>query len=289
MYINVAYSYDQNPDLEDLSIPLRINNCGYYCIHTTPVVETTFPKGRNDYQLLYIASGKGHFYFEGNGKETIVSKGNMVLFKPGEPQVYRYYAADKTEVYWVHFTGSHVEEYIKYYELPGDNHVFFTGASPDYPWIFNQIISELQVQRVNYEEMLRILLHHIFITINRYIKECKQVKHGPVYDIERAARYFKENYNSEISIERYAIDHLMSVNKFINTFKNIMKVTPMQYIISLRISAAKVYFDSTNKNVTEVADAVGYDNPLYFSRVFKKHTGFSPREYKKMMAKNISQ
>ena len=61
-----------------------------------------------------------------------------------------------------------------------------------------------------------------------------------------------------------------------------MKITPMQYIMSLRITAAKGYFDSTNKNITEVASAVGYDNSLYFSRVFKKYTGYSPSEYKKM-------
>lgn len=74
----------------------------------------------------------------------------------------------------------------------------------------------------------------------------------------------------------------MTVNRFIINFKSIMKITPMQYIMSLRITAAKGYFDSTNKNITEVASAVGYDNSLYFSRVFKKYTGYSPSEYKKM-------
>ena len=196
--------------------------------------------------------------------------------------MYYYYASDKTEVYWVHFTGSEVEKYIDHYELPKDENVLFTGVSPDYPWIFNQIIRELQLQRVNYEEMLRILLRHILLAINRYVKEGKQSKSDLVNEIERAAHYFEENYNKEISIEQYAQEHLMTVNRFIISFKNIMKMTPMQYIMSLRITAAKGYFDSTNKNITEVASAVGYDNSLYFSRVFKKYTGYSPSEYKKM-------
>lgn len=282
MYINVAYIDDENPNLEDLSVPLRINNCGYYRVHTTPVIETPHPEGRNDYQLLYIAHGKGHFYFKNTGEETIVQKGNMILFRPGEPQVYYYYAIDKTEVYWVHFTGSEVEKYLEHYELPKDENVFFTGVSPDYPWIFNQIIRELQLQRVNYEEMLRILLRHILLAINRYVKEGEQLKSDLVNEIERAAHYFEENYNKDISIEQYAQEHLMTVNRFIINFKSIMKITPMQYIMSLRITAAKGYFDSTNKNITEVASAVGYDNSLYFSRVFKKYTGYSPSEYKKM-------
>lgn len=282
MYINVAYVDDENPNLEDLSVPLRINNCGYYRVHTTPVIETPHPEGRNDYQLLYIAHGKGHFYFKNTGEETIVPKGNMILFRPGEPQVYYYYAVDKTEVYWVHFTGADVEKYLDHYELPKNENVFFTGVSPDYPWIFNQIIRELQLQRVNYEEMLRMLLRQALLAINRYVKEGKGKKSDLVNEMERAAHYFEENYNKEIYVEQYAEEHLMPVNRFIISFKNVMKVTPMQYIMSLRINAAKGYFDSSNKNVSEVADAVGYDNPLYFSRVFKKYTGYSPSGYKKM-------
>lgn len=286
MYINVAYVDDDNPNLEDLSVPLRINNCGYYRVHTTPVIETPHPEGRNDYQLLYIAAGKGHFYFKGSKEETIVPKGNMILFRPKEPQVYYYYAEDKTEVYWVHFTGSQVEDFLDHYELPKDENVFFTGISPDYPWIYNQIIQELQLQRVNYEELLRILLRHILLTINRYIKEQAQTGTDIINDMERAAHYFRENYTKNISIEQYAAEHLMSVNWFILSFKNVMKMTPMQYILSLRIAAAKGLLENSNKNINEISDAIGYDNPLYFSRLFKKHTGYSPSQYKKLNSKN---
>ena len=95
MDINVAYIDDENPNVEDLTVPIKINNCGYYRVHTGPVIETPHPEGRNDYLLLYIAAGKGHFYFKGSKKATIVEKGNMVLFRPKEPQVCYYYAKDK--------------------------------------------------------------------------------------------------------------------------------------------------------------------------------------------------
>ena len=281
MYINVAYVDEENPNLEDLSVPLRINNCGYYRVHTTPVIETPHPEGRNDYQLLYIAAGKGEFYFKGSQEPTIVTKGNMILFRPGEPQVYYYYAVDKTEVYWVHFTGFKVEEYLDRYELPKDENVFYTGVSPDYPWIYNQIIRELQIQRVNHEDMISLYMHHILITINRYIKEGRETKNDTINDIERAAYYFKDNYNKPISIEQYAEEHLMSVNWFIHSFKNVMKVSPMQYVISLRISTAKGYLENSEKNIAEISNEVGYENALYFSRLFRKYTGMTPTEYRK--------
>ena len=281
MYINVAYVDEENPNLEDLSVPLRINNCGYYRVHTTPVIETPHPEGRNDYQLLYIAAGKGKFYFKGSKEPTIVTKGNMILFRPGEPQVYYYYAVDKTEVYWVHFTGWKVEEYLERYELPHDENVFYTGVSPDYPWIYNQMIRELQLQRVNHEDMISLYMHHIFITINRYIKERRETKNDTINDIERAAHYFKDNYNKQISIEQYAAEHLMSVNWFIHSFKSVMKMSPMQYIISLRIAMAKGYLENSAKNIAEISNEVGYENALYFSRLFRKYTGMTPTEYRK--------
>ena len=281
MYINVAYVDSENPNLEDLSVPVKVNNCGYYRIHTGPVIETYHPEGRNDYQLLYIAAGKGHFYFKGSEKATIVDKGNMILFRPKEPQVYYYYVEDKTEVYWVHFTGWKVEQYLDSYELPKTDNVFFTGISPDYPWIYNQIIRELQLQRANYDDVIKLFIHHIFLTINRYIKEGKKSKNETISDIERAVHYFSEHYNKPISIEQYAQEHLMSVNWFIHSFKEVMKMPPMQYIMSLRIAAAKGYLESSDKSINEIANIVGYDNALYFSRLFKKHTGLTPTEYKK--------
>ena len=285
MYINVAYVDEENPNLEDLSVPLRINNCGYYRVHTTPVIETPHPEGRNDYQLLYIAAGKGEFYFKGSKEPTIVTKGNMILFRPGEPQVYYYYAVDKTEVYWVHFTGWKVEEYLERYELPHDENVFYTGVSPDYPWIYNQMIRELQLQRVNHEDMISLYMHHIFITINRYIKERRETKNDTINDIERAAHYFKDNYNKQISIEQYAAEHLMSVNWFIHSFKSVMKMSPMKYIISLRIAMAKGYLENSAKNIAEISNEVGYENALYFSRLFRKYTGMTPTEYRKKRGK----
>ena len=286
MYINVAYVDEDNPNVEDLTVPLKINNCGDYRGHTGPIIETPHPEGRNDYQLLYIAAGKGYFYFKGSETPTIVTKGNMVLFRPKEPQVYYYYAEDKTEVYWVHFTGWKIEEYLDGYELPKEENVFFTGISPDYPWIYNQIIRELQLQRVNHQDVIRLFMHHIFLTINRYIKESKQIKNDTINDIERAVHYFNENYNKPISIEQYAEEHLMSVNWFIHSFGSVMKVPPMQYITSLRIAAAKGYLENSNKSIAEIAATVGYENALYFSRIFKKRTGMTPSEYKKRAESN---
>ena len=72
MFTNVAYLHNSLNDMVDTSKSLVVTSCGYYRVHSRPVVSTERPTGRRDYQLLYIAKGKGHFYFDGlQGKETI--------------------------------------------------------------------------------------------------------------------------------------------------------------------------------------------------------------------------
>lgn len=87
MYTYSAYWQHSRLDFKDKTHPLFVGSCGTYRLYTVKKLPTHRPRGRLDYQLLYIASGKGHFYF--NGKETVVSAGNMVIYHPKEEQ--RYY------------------------------------------------------------------------------------------------------------------------------------------------------------------------------------------------------
>ena len=141
------------------------------------------------------------------------------------------------------------------------------------------MIQELQLRRVNYDDLLNMNLRHIFLMINRYLKEGRQLGSDMIDEVERATHYFNENYNQPISIEKYAAEHNFTPSWFIQNFKQVTKMTPLQYIVSLRITNAMNLMDNTSYNVTQIAAAVGYDNPLYFSRLFSKHTGMSPRQY----------
>ena len=76
----------------------------------------------------------------------------------------------------------------------------------------------------------------------------------------------------------------MSVSYFLKKFKEVTTKSPMQYILAIRINNAVSLLESTDYNVTEISTIIGYDNPLYFSRIFKKQKGVSPSDYRKTLS-----
>ena len=280
MYINNAYLNNSLVDIKDKTKPLIVTSCGTYHLFTRPKLPTWRPKGRVDFQLLYIASGKAHFHF--GEKEEIVTAGNMVLYRPKEPQKYEYYGVDQTEVYWVHFTGGNVTNLLRSYGLTDDKKIFYCGSDLEYKNHFRAMIQELQMCREDYPEMLEIYLRQIFIKLHRYLQTVSRVDNSQIAEeIDKATMYFSEHYNEDICIEEYAKNHNMSTSWFIRNFKQYTGSTPMQYILAIRIHNAEALLKSNQYNITEIASIIGYDNPLYFSRIFKKVKGLSPSEYRK--------
>jgi len=170
---------------------------------------------------------------------------------------------------------------LERYQFSKGTNVYYIGTSSDYQWIFGQMIRELQLMRDNYEEMLTLDLRQLFLISSRYLQERNRVGETILDEVEEAARYFSENYTKPISVEDYARERGITANWLTQNFRKITKYTPLQYIIRLRMTYAKNLIDNTKCTVEQIAAAVGYDNPLYFSRLFKKHTGMTTSEYKK--------
>lgn len=297
MYINVAYladmleSYLTPVNRADTSVPLRILCCGFYRVtDTDSVIETNRPNGRKDYQLLYFHAGKGHFSFENTSGSnpaskcpTTVNAGQFVLFRPGDRQVYEYYASDRTEVYWIHFTGYDVENILERFGFAEGSQIYWGGVSLDYQNLFRKMIKELQLCRKNYEEIIACQFQELLAVAGRNRHNPHMTGTPIQHVINDALVYFDENYASPVNVNEYAASVYVSPCWFIRSFRNYIGMTPLQYIIHVRMTNARELLLNPDFSVADVSRAVGYEDPLYFSRFFKKNVGISPREYKKAL------
>ena len=90
MYINTGYLNHSHKDFKDKSRPLIVGSCGTYRLSQHPKMPTYRPRGRLDYQIIYISSGLVHFHFDNPENETIIPAGHIVLFRPKELQKYEF-------------------------------------------------------------------------------------------------------------------------------------------------------------------------------------------------------
>ncbi|MNF06130.1 Arabinose operon regulatory protein [compost metagenome] len=72
----------------------------------------------------------------------------------------------------------------------------------------------------------------------------------------------------------------LSVSHYSALFKKVMGISPLQFVEKVRIDHAKTMLTGTSKPISKIAREVGYNDPLYFTRVFTKVTGVAPREYR---------
>lgn len=268
------YKYDDEPLLNTQN-DISINSCGRYELVHQKQLKTYRPNGREDFQLLYVARGKGVFKI--NGETLVANEGTIIIYVPGETQDYEYHLQDSPIVYWLHFSGYNALNLLKESNLSSSG-TYFIGVSSMLTSIFDKIINELHLSQIKSFEMCNLLIKELLISISRcLLSSSPNNKNNKM--LEAAISYFNEKSNSVISIKEYAHSCNVSCCWFIRSFKDYTGYTPNQYITNIRINKAKSLLETGSFTVSEVANLVGYDNPLYFSRIFKKNVGKAPRDY----------
>lgn len=98
--------------------------------------------------------------------------------------------------------------------------------------------------------------------------------------IHQAITYLIEHYNTNITIKKLAQIANMSESNFYKAFKKQYACSPISYLNHYRLSLAANMILSDDEHINEIAYTVGINDPLYFSKIFKKTFGLSPRDYK---------
>ncbi|MFR2690458.1 MAG: helix-turn-helix domain-containing protein [Enterocloster bolteae] len=139
-------------------------------------------------------------------------------------------------------------------------------------------------QDYGYDLKVKFLLGEFLIFINNLYRKYHNISSDTITSsyslIYSVINHIHTHLSDELSLE--LLSSTFYINKFYlcNLFKNVTGTSPNQYIISCRIMKAKELL-SQNLPVDSVCSLVGYKNLSHFSRIFKQHTGLSPKQYSK--------
>lgn len=103
--------------------------------------------------------------------------------------------------------------------------------------------------------------------------------------MRRSTAYIREHYAEEITLDTLASAVGMSRQYFCTFFRGMTHTSPMAYLNAYRMERAGEQLLDGNRPITEIAGSCGFSDTSYFSRVFHRHFGFSPREYRKQLSR----
>ncbi|MBM6958758.1 AraC family transcriptional regulator [Lactobacillus gallinarum] len=227
-----------------------------------------------------------HFVKEGKGTLTIeghtfhIHKNQCFIVPAGEVSLY---SADKKEPWkysWIGFLGIESSRYVQQL-ISNNNFVIDIKNATIYEQQIRRIISLKHNSLASALKMTGIT-YQLFGNLIEEVNDFENVKSTNSL-ATRAKRYMDLNYYDSIKIKDIADFLNVNVNYLSSAFKEEFNLSPKQYLMKLKIRKAKKLLSTTNSTITVVANSVGFNDSLAFSKVFKQYTQFSPSSYRKKM------
>lgn len=232
----------------------------------------------NDNLLIYCAEGRGlvetkHF----NGP---AQQGDVILLPAGQAHRYRADEEDPWTIYWVHFDGTQTQQLIEELAFDPEKVVSSIGQQPLLEGDFKRLLSLRQSGYrhtvFNYAAALtRQILQFLALQIRT-----STLKKQANFNLDQLQSLMLENIEGELDLDTLAAATQLSRHHFAAKYKKLTGISPIRHFIHLKMERACYLLDVSNDSVKSVGAQLGYSDPLYFSRIFKKVIGLAPSEYR---------
>lgn len=260
------------PSGYDIYPPLVGHPTGYY-------FNTEEGRILDSYQLIYISRGRGTCYFTPD--EGIELESGSVLVIP--PYTWHSYFPDKKtgwQEYWIGLQGDIVNNCFRNNFIDPAQRVYKVGFCEEMIEYYNRAQEVAFQEKPCYQQVLAGIAHMIlsltlYHATNRSLTDDRNIQL-----IEQARAMLRENYLKEITPQQVAGHINMSYSWFRKMFKEYTDVSPAQYVTKLKLQTARTLLLNSNMNIKQIAYYLNYEDALYFSTLFKKHTGYSPSIYR---------
>ncbi|MGG5340956.1 AraC family transcriptional regulator [Enterococcus sp. AZ192] len=237
----------------------------------------------SSFLVKFTLSGEGQLIYK--NQTYSLKAGDLFFIDCNNYQHYKTVSSEPWEMDWVHFSGGNTS--IFYNEFIKNGHPVFHTSAPDIRLnrihlLIEKLLKLQQEPNAKTAFQNSLLLHEL---LNELILQKYQLDFSdqdiPNY-IFHVKKYLDENYVNSISLEE--LENMFHINKFqlSKDFSRYIGQPPIDYQISQKITYAKDLLRYSKLTIQAISLEVGLDNFAYFSRLFRKKTGVSPKEYRKM-------
>ncbi|MEC3880480.1 AraC family transcriptional regulator [Parapedobacter sp. 10938] len=234
-------------------------------------------KGRilDGYYVVFITGGRGLFE-SAKTPPKVIESGTCFLLFPG---IWHRYKPDPEfgwEEYWIGFNGDYPRHVMNRLFRPEAPFVK-TGLSKDLLSAFTQLLRTVSQVEVGYQQVMAGITLQIIGLINR-INITEKTDNDPASVwVSKAILKLQNELANPVRMEDLVAEFPISYSSFRKSFKRVTGESPNQYHLNLRLNKAEELLKTTHLTVTEIGYHTGFDSPFYFSRLFKKKFGVSPK------------
>lgn len=258
------------------------NNNGLYVERSEYAYSKMLKFHTHDKHELYFLEQGTTKYFIGN-KIYILNPGDLIFIPSGQYHQTDINECEKRERLLLTFDNAFVGSgYIKYIqELILDKHIHIpTEYMNDLKYILKKIEEEDKNKLDEYQNMQKMYLRQllVLITRNRIKRQSIEISKNDKL-VQEAAEYISKNYGQELCLENLANKYFVSPGHFSKMFKRITGVGVSEYIRIARVNAAQDLIESSKLSISEIAYQCGFNDSNYFTQVFKKIKGITPKKY----------
>ena len=255
----------------------------YFFVQEIGRFKTTFPyfteRDRlHSYLILHTLSGRGRLHYQ--GQQHVVGQGDLFFINCMEYQRYEAMEEDDWEFLWVHVQGSTLDGYYEQFcqrQIP----VCHPAESSSIPELMRQLL-HVQIPRNNKTELISSqlivqLLTEVVLT-SIHTGEKNNAIPASILDLQQ---FLENHYTDPITLDDLAQKYNTNKFQLSRDFKQYIGLPPIEYLINIRINAAKNMLRYSNKSIQQIASAVGIYNVSHFINLFKARVDCTPLAYRK--------
>ncbi len=232
----------------------------------------------DDNLVLYCTAGKARL--QTGDWEGELRPGHIALLPQGLAHRYEADPGEPWTLFWLHFQGASTRVFLQYMGYREGQPVVDAGVSPTLMGTFTSL---MEVRRTGYStrafihasNQVRYLLTQVAQEVSAH-----QVHLQSGLPLEQVQAFMLEHLDQAVSLEELAAVANMSKYHFSNRYKQLTGYSPIKHFLHMKMEQACHLLDVTELGVGEIARQLGYEDPLYFSRLFSKTIGSSPRGYR---------